>query len=128
MAKRYRDFKRVRLTAKTAKKLTEIAEKIFSDHYDKCGAENMPCRHMLTGSLEVARLVESKLTIASHRAHIDIPDDPVIARVTAAIFRDFSQTASWAKPALQRIADEVDAWARRSPLEKLAEAGLELDT
>jgi len=128
MAKRYRDFKRVRLTAKTAKKITEIAEKIFNDHYDKCGAAATSCRHIDTGSLGVARLIESKLTISEHRAHLDIPDDPTLARVIAVFLRDFSQTASWAKPALQRIADEADAWARRSPLEKLAEAGLELDT
>ena len=125
MAKRFREFKRVRLTSKTAKHLQRIAEITLLEHYETCRKDE--CRHVKSGNLAVARLIESRLQVSSHRAHIDIPDDPQLAQSLARRLRDFSASAAWARTALICIADTADAWARRSNLERLAEAGLELD-
>lgn len=136
MAKRYRDYKRVLITPKTAEKMVELlVDKTLQDHYKRCfsttGApffdEEVGCHHMESGNLAVARLVESGIKISKKRAYLDIPDDPEVVKHLSDRLESFARRAKTAQSAFLRVAEVAHKWAHRSPLERLAEAGLELD-
>lgn len=136
MVKRYyRDFKRVRMTAETAKLMVELlADKTFTDHFSKCGDDvrrNIPCRHEESGSLGVARMLASNMTISEKKrckAHLDLPDDPDLVRhFVTRIYQFADHIDKNTSRAFKRVAKVADRWANRGPLERLAEAGLELD-
>lgn len=89
-------------------------------------------------SLPVARLLASKLTVGVKRARLDIPDDPPLAKLLAKVIWDCivaSDTNNLREGRLsgvqrrefKKTATVAEKWAARSPLERLAEAGLELD-
>jgi hypothetical protein len=153
MAKRYREFKRVPMGVATAKKLEELlVDRTLNDHFGlvdctctinsvarpDCafcnGTGELPkcqdkdaCYHVESGSLAVARLVESGLRVSKKRAYLDIPDDPETVKILADRLKGFSERAGRSGTAFLRIAKQAASWAARGPLERLAEAGLELD-
>lgn len=132
MAKRYRNFKRLCMSAPVAKVIeAKLVDLTFTEHYQKCfdrGKERAGCYH----SLDVARMVAPALKIGARRATLDLPDDPELVRKFVDRLRGFIQNATDTevkkhRVALAILADEAFAWATRSPLHRLAEAGLELD-
>jgi hypothetical protein len=128
----------VSITPKTAEKMVELlVDRTLNDHYGqrekgserpgvKCPDPD-DCRHVESGSLAVARLIEANITIGKKRARLDIPDDPEVVKIMAERLRNFAGRAKLAGAAFCRVADVAVAWASRSPLHRLAEAGLELD-
>jgi len=144
MAKRYRPFRRINLTAMAARKIREkLVDKTLEDHYSKCvpvkdeGYKDYEsdCPHQFPGrSLDVARLVESGIEVGKKRGKLDVPcpyttSDPkdhiaVLVKLADRL-RSFGMTEprNMAK-AFSRAADEVDAYAHRTEMEVLAEQAL----
>jgi len=90
------------------------------------------CPHAESGNLAVARLVESGMTIGKKRARLDIPDEPETVKLLAQRLEGFANDDSELKKigavsVFKKTAEMARKWANRSPLERLAEAGLELD-
>jgi len=127
VGKRYRKFKRFFMTPATAEMVVKhLVDKTLEHHARNCGGRG-DCGHATSGTLPAARVIESGMHIGKRRAHLDIPDDPDLAEIISARLVGFSSVVGRAGPAFRRIAEEVLAWAHRSPLHRLAEAGLELD-
>ena len=139
MAKRLRDFKRVAFTAKTGEILREcLVDKTFNDHFGgKCGDES-PCKHERSGTLAVARLVESAIRIGEKRATLDIPDPYCTPdyEVTIRVLKQLAErvrqfagssvvTKNQQKNALTRLAEEIQSYAERNPLMVLADIAAE---
>lgn len=132
MGKRYRDFKRVTMTASTGQYIVKLlVDKPFEVHYDRCENQGWCVHDQDPSSLDIARMIEPAITVGTRRAHIDLPDEPKLVKGFADRLRSFTRYQDKkmknVKRAFNRIADEAEAWATRGPLHKLAEAGLELD-
>ena len=159
MAKRYRPFKRINLTAKTAKLIYEnLVGLTFREHYGMvcaacswavseteevcrnkgCGAtervrkhrscETDECLHTESGTLVIAKMLESGMKIGKKRATLDLPDDKDRLLLFVARLRLFAK--EWpkqVKAAAMRIADDAENYAERSPLHRLAECALDVD-
>ena len=131
MAKRYRNFKRVSMTPTTARLITEaLVDPVLRQHAT-CHKNiwvaigEQLCRHEVDMTISVARLIESNMQIGSRRAHLDIPDNPELAMALADGLRRWSWQVGGTSRAFERLANESTAWATRSPLERIAEAGIE---
>jgi len=121
MANQYRTFKRISMSAKTAKVLrNRLVDLTFEDHYMKCDGSTT-CYHAESGSLAVSRFLESALRVGKRRAHLDLTEDRELIGALVTRLRDFAPIVLWAGRAFQRIADEAEIWAKRGPLERLAE-------
>ena len=140
MAKRYRKFKRIKLTAKTATLIREkLVDKTFNHHYNNCvGDELEPaCTHVESGSLFVARLVEAGLKIGKKRATLDLTcpystNDPEGHIQTLHVFcwrlREFAKPMkAQTRTACFRIAEIAENYAERNAMEVLAEAVVDVD-
>jgi len=140
VAKRYRTFKRIKLTAKTATLIREkLVDKTFNDHYKKCvGKEFEPdCSHLESGSLFVARLVEAGINIGKKRATLDLTcphstNDPDGHTQTLLAFvwrlRQFSlKMKKQTRTACFRVAEIAEDYAKRNAMEVLAEAVVDVD-
>ena len=131
MAQKYRTFKRLSMTPVTARRVVELlVDRTLNDHAEKCLKTSLSgqiCIHAESGTLAVARLVEANIVIGKRRARLDIPDDPALALRLSERLLGFCTMASNAGIAFRRLGNDAHAWATRSPLERLAEAGLELD-
>jgi hypothetical protein len=149
MAKRLRDFKRISFTAKTGELIREaLVDKTFHDHFKsgKChkamrskqmGQVIEPCIHETSGTLAIARLVESEIKIGTKRATLDIPDPYCTADADATIkllgqlagrlmsYAAIANLKSQTRDAIQRIGEEVQLFADRNPLVVLAEIAAE---
>jgi hypothetical protein len=122
MAKRYRTFKRITMTPKTAEELrNRLVQLTFDHHYMTCGGDKPTCIHTESGSLDVARMLEPAIHIGKRRARLDLPDNPRLIKILVKRLRAFAKHIAWAGKAFNRIADEAEVWAARSPLERLAE-------
>lgn len=109
------------MTARTAEVLkNRLVDLTFDHHYMQCDSE-ADCIHILSGSLAVARMLESAIHIGKKRARVDLPDAPETIRLLVKRLRLFAPNVAWAGKAFERIADEAEAWAARGPLERLAE-------
>lgn len=132
--KRYRDFLRVSMTARSAKVLKKfVVDRTFDDHAAKCqGVENCP-HDNLPGS----RAVDVGLQIGKKRATLDL-DCPYsfdgieeqnaqieMLRKLAIRIKGIGQTQKGqVHAALLRIHDEIIAYAERNPMVVIAEAAL----
>jgi hypothetical protein len=143
MAKKYRQFKRIRLKAKTAKLIVEkLVDKTFADHQAKCWDEenerfDPDCGHHRRGSLQVARLIDAHIKIGVKRATLDVPCPHARGDADAQIktlnflavrLRDFGKDLSaQCRRAWNAAADEIEAYANRNAMEVLAEAVIDRD-
>ncbi len=144
MAKKYRQFKRINLKAKTATAMVEqLVDKTFKDHQLKCWDKEAQrfdpeCPHQVRGTLQVARLVESNMTIGVKRARLDIPcpyakgdaDKQIDTLCLLAIrLRAFGERLSHkqCRNAWLLAAEDVEAYAMRNAMEVLAEAVVDRD-
>ena len=105
MAKRYRTFKRVRMTANSARMIVDLlADRTFQSHFAmecvRCGSGPQPadneycesceretdwsqvyecsrrsCAHVSQRTLEIAQLIENGAHISKTKAYIDLPGD-----------------------------------------------------
>jgi hypothetical protein len=135
MAKRYRDFLRVNMTAKTATFIREkVVDSTFDDHYAKC-ADDPDCHHIESGNLDVAREVEAGIKIGKKRATLDLAcpysqsDPPKQAKLLENVANRIFSFADGAKKrqliaACTRVAREIEIYAHRNAMEVLAEASL----
>jgi hypothetical protein len=138
MAKRYREFKRINLKAKTARYVREsLVDKTFNDHYKKC-ADDPDCCHNESRSLHVARLVEANITVGKKRAYLDVPcpwfqSNPVdhvnLLETLVSRLRAFAEVAKnhGTRDACLRAANEIDDYAHRNAMEVLAETVVDVD-
>jgi len=125
------------MTAVSARRIVELlVDLVFEEHFRLCDGRPWECCHGNNGELAVARLVEAGMYIGKRRAHLDIPDEPENAKLLAENLDYWSQATTWPNGpphvgrharVFQRVAEAARNWARRSPLERLAEAALELD-
>jgi len=142
MAKRYREFKRINLTAKIARFVREsLVDKTFNDHYAKChpDLDTFPvCSHTVSQSLQVARLVEAQITVGKKRGYLDIPCPWFQANPQAHInlldtlvsrLKSFAEKIKnpRTQAATLRICEEVDAYAHRNAMEVIAEQVVDVD-
>lgn len=140
MAKRYRTFKRINITAKTATLIREkLVDKTFNDHYKKCVNESFDpdCSHVESGSLFVARLVEAGIKIGKKRATLDLmcpysTNDPEGHVQTLLCFswrlREFSKKMKQqTRAACFRVAEVVENYAKRNAMQVLAETVVDVD-
>jgi hypothetical protein len=136
--KRVRDFKRIAMTAKTAKFIEDIADKTFTAHARQCDevdpADMDGCPHEQSGSLPAAQLLARGLKIGKKRATLDVKcpyslDDPQerirILKILAKRMRAFlTGEKRQLRDAVNRIADEIEAYADRNAMQVIAEAAL----
>jgi len=127
------------MTPKVARLLIEyLVDRPFKDHYAKLdtGCSVRPCVHEESGSLNVARVLESGFTLGKRRAHLDVPDDSEMVKVLVGRMVMFTDTFRWSQPtkyasrsvgAIRKMAKDLLKWSNRTPLERLAEAGIDLD-
>ena len=145
MAKKYRQFKRINLKAKTAKAIVEqLVDKTFADHFKKCmdapnDGKMRYCSHEGSRSLFVARLIEAQITIGVKRARLDIPcpyasgdseDQIKTLNVLVTRLRDFARDmklSSQCRKAWEAAADQIEAYANRNAMEVLGEAVIDRD-
>lgn len=143
MAKKYRQFKRISLKAKTAKAIVEqLVDKTFNDHANKCWVKNYErfdpdCGHHKRKTLQVARLIESNIKIGVKRATLDIPcpyaqgdaeDQIKTLNIMVIRLRAFAQhQTTQCRLAWEAAADQIDAYANRNAMEVLAEAVVDKD-
>jgi len=132
VAKRYRQFKRINLTANMAKFIREsLVDKTLLDHAEKCVPEETNCLHHDTGNMGVARLVESKIVVGKKRGYLDVPCP--YAQPNAEEFiklldcmshrlRQFVGNAKTQRTrrALLAVVKEIDDYAHRNAMEVLA--------
>jgi hypothetical protein len=135
MAKRYRKFRTVRFTARTGEFLrSSLVETTFKDHARNCGSDPK-CRHIESGTLEIARAFENYLRIGKKRASLRLPcpystPKPVaqicLLQEMAERIRSFAKARAKqaVREACERIADEIDAYAGRNAMQVIAEAAL----
>lgn len=133
--KRYRDFLRISMTAKTALWIEKnLIDKTLKDHYDKCADPTLGCHHQTSHSLAVARLLESGLKIGKKRATLDLPcpystETPRVqcAHYASAARRIISFSTKEKKQlraACVRICAEITIYANRNAMQVIAEAAL----
>jgi hypothetical protein len=145
MAKRYRSFKRINLTAKVASLLREmLVDKTFNDHFEKKKCSPDPtgltqCGHESSGSLAVARLIEAKLSVGKKRGRLDIdcphltardPDERVATlKIMVLRVRGFAKTVKnpRTRDAMLLVAQEIEDYAHRNAMEVLAEQVVDVD-
>jgi hypothetical protein len=144
MAKRYREFRRINLTAKVAKFVQEsLVDKTFNDHFKnkKCVVDPTGltlCPHELSRSLHVARLVEAGITVGKKRGYLDVQcpyslDDSEdhIKLLDILVKRLAGFAATLKVPRTQaaclRACGEIDAYAHRNAMEVLAETVIDRD-
>lgn len=144
MAKRFREFKRIRLTAKVARFVQEsLVDKTFNDHYKKCSPDPTGltyCHHEESGTLHVARLVEPNLRVGAKRGYLDIPcpwyqpspeDHIGLLEILVARLRNFAENTKDLNPRTRdfvlRVCEEIDAYAHRNAMEVLAETVVDVD-
>jgi len=141
MAKRrYRDYLRVNMTAKTGTFIREsLVDKTFNDHFtkNKCvldpGCLTM-CSHEESGTLLVARTVEAGIKVGKKRATLDLacpyslpePHKQVwllkhIAQRIEAFSKDEKRQL---RSACVRIVEEIRKYADRNAMQVIAEAAL----
>lgn len=136
--KRFRDFLRLNMPAKTATFLVvSLVDKTFNDHFKKCMGLPLTngiamCSHEGSRSLHVARLVEVGMKIGTKRATLDLPcpyslADPqeqiVILKILAKRIDEFSTSEKkQRRSACLRMRDEVLAYAERNAMQVIAEA------
>ena len=140
MAKRYREFKRIKFTAVIGRAIQEkLVDKTFKHHFEekKCSEDDTRyCIHEQSGSLKAARFVESAITVGKKRGHLDIPcpyaqSNPeafvVFLVALAARVKGFAQVEknSRTKGVMLRIAQEIEDYARRNAMEVLAETRID---
>ena len=135
MAKRYRDFLRVNMTAKTAKFISaKLVDLTFKDHYEKC-ADDPQCTHILSSNLEIARTIEAGLVIGSKRAHLDLacPYSTTDSQWHTQLLVNISYRLNYflvstlkkqLRVAGERVAKEIRAYADRNAMQVIAEAAL----
>lgn len=93
------------------------------------------CPHAL--AFPIARMVENGITIGKKRARLDLPDEPELVEHFADALEEIVSIELTMAPIVQEISDytlkefkrvvEVArSWARRGPLERLAEAGADI--
>ena len=133
--KRFRDFLRLNMPAKTATFLVvSLVDKTFNDHFKKCDPARAKrgCGHTDSGSLQVARLVEVGMKIGTKRATLDLPcpyslSDPQeqieVLKDLAKRIDAFSENEKFQRrSACLRMRDEVLAYANRNAMQVIAEA------
>jgi hypothetical protein len=139
--RRFREFKRINLTAKTAKLIRAcLADKTFNDHYKKCSLDPTGltlCSHQQNGNLAVARLVEAGIKIGKKRATLDVPCPystsdaeahvQVLDRVVARLHAFSKNMKGQTRAAFLRAAAEIDAYAHRNAMQVLAEAVVDVE-
>jgi hypothetical protein len=144
LAKRYREFRRINLTAKVAQFIREsLVDKTFNDHYTKKRCVVDPtgltlCPHEQSRSLHVARLVESQITVGKKRGRLDVPcpystnnPDDMIRLLETLVYRlrDFSKKLKVARTrgAVLDVCKQIDDYAHRNAMEVLAETVIDVD-
>ena len=137
MAKRrYRDYLRVNMTAKTGTFIREsLVDKTFEDHFTKkkCAPDEV-CGHVESGTLSVARTIEAGIKVGKKRATLDLacpyslPEPHKQVRLLKHIaqrLEDFSKTEKrQLHTACARIVEEVRKYADRNAMQVIAEAAL----
>jgi hypothetical protein len=132
--RRYRDFLRISLTAKSARVIQKfVVERTLEDHASKCvGRENCP-HDNLPGS----RAVDVGLKIGRKRSTLDLMcpytfDDVEQQNAHVAMLKKLANRIkgigeiqhAQVGEALLRIHDEIMAYADRNPMVVIAEAAL----
>jgi hypothetical protein len=136
--KRFRDFLRVSMTARTAKVLQEyVVDRTYKDHENKCVGRvlNEPCPHAT--SMPGSRAVDTGLVVGKKRATLDLDcpysfDDieeqnaqiKMLENLAERIKRIGETRKGQVNEALVRISDEILAYAQRNPMVVIAEAAL----
>jgi len=137
MAKRrYRDFLRIAMTAKTGTFIREsLVDKTFNDHFTKkqCDA-SASCIHIETSTLMVARTVEAGIKIGTKRATLDLRcpysmenslNQVLLLKILATRIEAFSMDQkNQLQVACIRIAEEIYKYADRNAMQVIAEAAL----
>ena len=132
MAKRYREFRRINLTAKVAAIIRKcLVDRTFDDHFGKCRDLN-DCAHHHNGNMAVSRLVEAGITVGKKRGYLDVacpyslenPDRQI--RILSDLYRRLTAFATSEKnprtrKAMLRAAQEIIDYATRNAMEVLAE-------
>jgi len=137
MAKRrYRDFLRIAMTAKTGTFIREsLVDKTFNDHFTKKQCDpNVPCVHVETGTLAVARTVESGIKVGTKRATLDLRcpysmknplKQVLLLKNLASRIEAFSaDQKNQLQTACARIVEEIRKYADRNAMQVIAEAAL----
>lgn len=141
MAKRYREFRRINMTAKIGSFLEEhLVDRTFKDHFEKCDPDNDECRHHESGTIHVARFVEPNLTVGKKRAYLDVPCPWLTKKEpeefielldhVAERLRSFTKQHgknSRTQGVLYGIAQEIEDYAHRNAMEILAEQAVDVD-
>jgi len=132
MGKRIRPFRRLAMSAKTAEVIQALANLTHADHASKCGDVEGPCVHEKARTLPVADLITNGIKIGKKRATFDVPDpysedDHVEVRqllhLLATRIGSFApKQKTQTQDALDRVVEEIRAYADRNPLEVIAEA------
>ncbi len=138
--KRYRQFRRVKLTAKVAKQIQDsLVDRTFNDHAKKCW-DSTDCHHVTEGNMDVARLVESGISVGKKRGYLDVPCpymaspnpkpeksiqvlDCLVTRLRAFAGAEKNPRT---KEAMLRCAQEVEDYAHRNIMEIMAEQVVDL--
>lgn len=138
MAKRYREFRRINLTANVAGIIQEnLVDKTFNDHLKKCW-NSEDCCHIESGNLAVARLVEVGITVGKKRGYLDIQcpyslSDPKghVKALAHMAYRlsAFAKTEKnpRTRTVMERVAEEIDNYAHRNAMEIIAEQVVDVD-
>jgi hypothetical protein len=131
-------FKRIAMTREVAETIVEhIVDRTFKDHYERRECQdNEDCHHIVHGTLDVARFLESNMTIGKKRARLDLPcpytsEDTTVVWSRRRVMRDvgyrlrqFGDDLANLRPtirrAMKKIADEVLAYEGRNEMEVLA--------
>jgi hypothetical protein len=145
VAKRFREYKRIKLTAKTAELIRErLVDKTFDDHFvkKKCAIDPTgltQCSHQSSGTLDVARLVEAGIKIGKKRATLDLAcpystnnatKHAYLLKQLATRLRMFASAEKMkdqTRTAFNRAANEIQAYAERNAMEVLAEVMVDSD-
>ena len=141
MAKRFREFRRIKLTARVARFIQEaLVDKTFNDHYSKCDGDDEDCYHHESGTLYVARLVEPNLRVGAKRGYLDIPcpwyqpspeDHIGLLDILVARLRNFAENTKDLNPRTKafvlQVCEEIDAYAHRNAMEVLAETVVDVE-
>jgi len=142
MAKRYRQFRRIKFTAKIGALIREsLVDKTLKDHFSKCwnhGVEDIECYHSIEGNLGVARLVEAGITVGKKRGYLDVRCPYSLSKPWRQVFllentvgrlRRVAEasTTKRKKDCLLAVAQEIDDYAHRNAMEVLAEQVVDVD-
>ena len=138
--RRYRDYLRVNMTAKTGAFIRKsLVDKTFEDHFTKKKCALDPtgltlCSHESSGTLLVARTIEAGIKVGKKRATLDLscpfslaePHKQVrLLKHIAERLESFSKDEKrQLHSACARIVEEIRKYADRNAMQVIAEAAL----